>query len=171
MPRSPGDISVRQARTTDVIELLKADHREIEGLFVKVAMLKSNGRQKAALVRQICRALTIHAQIEEEIVDPIFRWAGVDSDAMDRAEVEHDCAKRLIADLEGMSPGDDLYDARIIILFQYFVHHLREEESEMFQQAVAIGIDLIVVGHLVEKRKHDLIVGTTAASSLSLSRH
>jgi hemerythrin superfamily protein len=168
MPKSTGDISIRRARTLDVIELLKADHREIEGLFVKVALLKGSVRQKAALVRQICRALTIHAQVEEEIVDPIFRWAGVDSDSMDRAEVEHDCAKRLIADLEGMSPGDDLYDARILILFQYVLHHVKEEENDIFQQAAALGVDLAVIGNLVEKRKHDLIAGT---NSISLSRH
>jgi hypothetical protein len=54
---------------------------------------------------------------------------------MDEALVEHAGAKQLIAQLEDMEPGDDLYDAKVTVLREQIEHHVKEEESEMFPEA------------------------------------
>ncbi len=74
----------------DALQLLAADHREVEQLFEKFE--KANGAStKEKIVRQICTELKVHAMIEEEIYYPAIRGK-VDEDDLDEAYVEHDGA-------------------------------------------------------------------------------
>jgi hypothetical protein len=71
---------------------------------------------KQALADKICLALTVHAQIEEEIFYPAARGEIDDDDLLDEAEVEHASAKQLIAEIQGMKAGDRLFDAKVKVL-------------------------------------------------------
>ena len=93
----------------DAIRLLKADHREVEGFFKEFEELDGD-KDKQDLVDEICLALTVHATIEEEIFYPAAREQLEDDDLMDEAQVEHASAKQLIAEIQDMQPGDDLFD-------------------------------------------------------------
>ena len=102
MPATHTDARPRKSTskaTPDAIALLKADHREVEGWFDDFEKTKSESK-KQKLAYQICLALTVHAEIEEEIFYPACREAGVEEDTMDEADVEHDGAKKLIAEIE-----------------------------------------------------------------------
>ena len=95
-----------------------------------------------------CQELTIHAQIEEEIFYPAVRDGIEDDDLMDEAEVGHASAKDLIAQLEAMEPGNDLYDARFTVLGEYIDHHVKEEQDEMFPKAKKAKLDLKALGKI-----------------------
>src|SRR5205085_11025070 len=110
----------------DAIALLKADHRKVEELFEKYETARG---KKADIARKICMELTIHTMIEEEIFYPACREAGVESDMLDEANVEHDGAKVLIAELENGSPDDEYYDAKVKVLSEEIKHHVKEEEK------------------------------------------
>jgi hypothetical protein len=139
----------------DAIALLKADHRKVEELFEKYE--SARGR-KAEIARQICMELTIHTIIEEEIFYPACREAGVESDMMDEANVEHDGAKMLIAELENGSPDDDYYDAKVKVLSEEIKHHVKEEEKRggIFTEAKKAGLDFEVLGQQLMARKKEL---------------
>jgi hemerythrin superfamily protein len=143
----------------DAIALLTADHKSVKQLFNQFDALKestdSDG-QKADLVESICVALTIHAQIEEEIFYPAVRKAIDDDDLMDEADVEHDEVKALIAQLETMEPGDDHYDAKVTVLGEDIDHHVKEEEGEMFPKARKADIDGVALGKRMASRKTEL---------------
>ena len=144
------------SKTQDAIALLKADHRKVEELFEKYESARS---KKADIARQICMELTIHTMIEEEIFYPACRKAGVDSDKMDEANVEHDGAKSLIAELENGSPDDDFYDAKVKVLSEEIEHHVEEEEKRMeglFSQARKAGLDMDALGVELAARKREL---------------
>ncbi len=98
--------------TMDAIALLKADHRKVEELFEKYA--KARGK-KAEIAQQICLELTVHTAIEEEFFYPAC-LEGVEHDMLDEAQVEHDGAKVLIAEIEAGSPDDHYYDAKLKVL-------------------------------------------------------
>src|SRR5258708_16107035 len=89
----------KSAAQQDAIELLKADHRQVEEWFEQFESTRSDDR-KQRLATQICRALEVHTQIEEEIFYPAFLAATDDEDVHHEAEIEHEGAKRLIADIE-----------------------------------------------------------------------
>ena len=115
--------------------------------------------EKPRVVEQICRELTIHTQLEEELFYPAVREAIDDADQMDEAVVEHAGAKQLIAQLQGADPADDLYDAKVTVLGEQIDHHVEEEEGSMFPKARFAGIDTLRLGAAMLARKEDLLSG------------
>jgi CO dehydrogenase/acetyl-CoA synthase beta subunit len=78
---------------------------------------------------------------------------------LDEAQVEHDGAKKLIAEIENMKPGDDLYDAKVKVLGEYIKHHVKEEEQPggIFAQAKRGEADLEEMGAKLKSRKEELM--------------
>lgn len=145
---------------TDAISLLTADHKEVKPLFKqyeKLAEAEAGDEEKQALAEQICKLLTIHATIEEEIFYPAAKESLEEEDLVDEATVEHASAKDLIEQIQGMSPSDELYDAKVKVLGEYIEHHVKEEESEMFPQAKKAKLDLEALGEQLLARKQELM--------------
>jgi hemerythrin superfamily protein len=142
----------------DAIALLKADHRQVEGWFEEFESSRSS-RRKQELAGKICQALTVHTQIEEEIFYPAFLEATEDKDMHHEAAVEHDGAKKLIAQIEASSPDDDYYDAKVKVLSEMIKHHVNEEEQRggMFAEARQSEMDLQVLGEQLQARKDELM--------------
>ena len=142
----------------DAIALLKADHRQVEGWFSQFEKTRSPER-KLELAQNICKALKVHTEIEEEIFYPAFLEATDDKDMHHEAEVEHDGAKKLIAVIEGSSPSDDYYDARVKVLSEMIKHHVKEEEQRdgMFAEARKSDMDLNALGEQLAARKAELM--------------
>jgi hemerythrin-like domain-containing protein len=144
----------------DAVSLLSADHAEVKQMFETYRQLvdeNADDEQRGELARDICSMLTVHAEIEEEIFYPAMRENVDDELTLDEAEVEHAAAKELIEQIEGMDPGDALYDAKVIVLGEYVDHHVQEEESELFPQAEKAGIDLDDLGAELASRKRELM--------------
>src|SRR5437868_763017 len=104
-----------RGRPQDAIGLLKADHRQVEEWFEQFENTSSSTR-KSDLATKICNALKAHTIIEEEIFYPAFLEATEEEDIHHEAEVEHDGAKKLIAQIEKSGPNDDYFDARVTVL-------------------------------------------------------
>lgn len=157
-----------RARTVqpDAVALLKEDHKRVDALFKRFAKLEDDGEAKAALVDEICEELRIHTQVEEEIFYPAVREAIGDDDLMDEADVEHESAKTLMAQLACIKPGDDRYDAKVTVLGEYIRHHVKEEQEEMFPQARAAKVDLKALGAKMAARKQELSGGGQAVGDL-----
>lgn len=144
------------AKPVDAIKLLKDDHKEVKNYFKQYETLEDDA-DKQALADKICLALTIHAQIEEEIYYPATREAIDDDDLLDEAEVEHASAKQLIAEIQSMKAGARLFDAKITVLGEYIDHHVEEEEGEMFPESRDSDLDLKALGAQLATRKEELM--------------
>jgi hemerythrin superfamily protein len=154
-----------RAASTDATALLQRDHAEVKKLFEEFDRLaedEADGEERRALAEQICTMLTAHATIEEEIFYPAARDAEVDSDLLDEAEVEHNSAKELIAQIESMSPDDELYDAKVKVLGEYVDHHVQEEEGELFPQCRRAKMDLAGLAGELAERKAELMATAPA---------
>jgi hemerythrin superfamily protein len=145
----------------DAIRMLSADHKEVKALFKqydKLAEAGGDADEKQAVAERICRMLTVHATVEEEIFYPAARQAlGEDEDLIDEADVEHSTAKELIAQIEGSSPDEDLYDAKVKVLGEYIDHHVKEEEGEIFPKARKAKLDTAALGAEMAARKEALM--------------
>jgi hemerythrin superfamily protein len=158
--RSPPVTHAKAMPTEDAITLLTADHAKVKKLFKEFESLKEDDgadTDRSALVIQICTELKVHAEIEEEIFYPAVRKAIEDGDLMDEAVVEHAGAKELIAQLEDMSPDDELYDAKVTVLAEQIQHHVKEEEGEMFPKARKAKVDGEALGAQMTERKAELM--------------
>ncbi|WP_312204240.1 hemerythrin domain-containing protein [Brevundimonas sp.] len=144
----------------DAIELLKADHRRVEALVAEYE--SASDRRKAAIIREACTELTLHTLLEEEIFYPACRAADGEEteDALDEAQVEHDCAKLLIIELLASSQDDPLQSARFKVLAEQIKHHVAEEEAPrtgVFAKATAAGVDTAALGRRLQERKRRLL--------------
>jgi hypothetical protein len=144
------------------VTLLKKDHREVEGMFDEYEQLEADA-EKLALFNKIALALKVHTQIEEEIFYPEER-GDVEDDMLDEAYVEHDGAKKLIAEIEAMKPADEFYDAKVKVLGEYIKHHVKEEEQPggIFAQAKRGDEDLDKMGERMKARKEELMAQMSA---------
>lgn len=144
----------------DAIDLLKAEHQEAKALFDIYQALcddEASGMERQAVAQEICVALTVHCQLEEELFYPaVARAIGQDA-LMDEAEVEHAVAKGLIAQIMAMKATDALYDARVRVLGESVRHHVREEHTRMFPLVRKADVDLLALGARMNKRKDQLL--------------
>lgn len=146
------------AKPVDAIRLLKDDHKQVKMWFERFEEAEDDA-EKQELANQICEALTVHAQIEEEIFYPAAHDA-LDEDGddlIDEAEVEHSTAKALIAEILAMSVGEPLFDAKVKVLGEYIDHHVQEEENELFPECKDAGMDLMALGEALAARKGELM--------------
>ena len=94
-----------ETKSQDAIALLKADHRKVEELFEQFEKARGDDR-KQKLALEICKELTIHTILEEEIFYPACEGK-VEDDMLKEAVVEHDAAKVMIAEIEAGEPSED----------------------------------------------------------------
>ncbi len=157
---SAGTVSVKRfdgksVRRPPAIAFLMKQHREVEDLFDKFENAEED-QEKTELVDQICLALAVHAKLEEELFYQTAEESIEEPDLVDEAYVEHATAKDLIAQLEGMTVGDQYYDAKVTVLGEYIAHHVEEEETELFPQAIRAKMELTELGQKLEARSEQL---------------
>ena len=140
----------------DAIALLKADHEAVSQMFVEYEKSRSVANKKA-LVAEICTALIAHMQIEEEIFYPAVKTALKDKLLVPEGKVEHTGLKDLIAQLQGVEPDGEMYDAKVKVLSEHVKHHVKEEHEEMFPKAKASSLDMADLGARMAARKDDLM--------------
>lgn len=146
-----------ETKSQDAITLLKEDHRKVEELFEQFEKAKGDGR-KQKLALEICKELTIHTMLEEEIFYPACEGK-VEEDLLKESFVEHDAAKVLIAEIEAGEPSDDFYDSKVKVLQEEIEHHVEEEEQPkkgLFAQAREADLDMKAIGDQLSRRKSQL---------------
>ncbi|TMH64138.1 MAG: hemerythrin domain-containing protein [Betaproteobacteria bacterium] len=154
-----------RSKTANAIDLLKEDHEKVKKAFKEFEKMdRSDTESCRELVERVCAELRVHTTLEEEIVYPALREAIEDEDIMNEAAVEHETAKMLIEQLENMEPDDPNYFATFTVLGEYVMHHVKEEEGEMFPQAKkAKDLDLEALGEQIKARKEELSAETEQA--------
>lgn len=116
----------------------------------------SNPRTKEGIVRNVCAALEIHAQLEEEIFYPALKAAGIDPAAA--VDTEHSEIHQLINQLKAMSPSDANYDQTFMELIRQVMHHVADEETLLLTEAERrMGDRLGEVGRAMTRRRMELV--------------
>ena len=148
-----------RSKSTNAIDLLKEDHAKVKKAFKDFeTMDRSDTETCRQLVATVCEDLKVHTTLEEEIFYPAVRAAIDDEDIMNEASVEHETAKMLIEQLENSGPDDPNYFATFTVLGEYVMHHVKEEEGEMFPEAKkAEDLDLEALGEQMKSRKEELV--------------
>ena len=148
--------SVSPGKRQDATNLLRADHKLVNDLFAEYEKAHSANKKKQ-LVAQICSELSVHAQVEEEIFYPAIKRALKDKELIPEATVEHATLKDLIAQVEGIEPDGEMFDAKIKVLAEYVKHHVKEEQNEMFPKAKETDLDMKALGDQLSERKAELM--------------
>lgn len=131
------------AAQKSVLSILLDDHKEVKKIF-KAFESEKDARRKQTMIQEACHELTVHTQIEEQVVYPFLRDAAPDAfaDLLDEAVVEHATAKDLIQQLKQGGDQDPLHEAKFTVLGEYVNHHVTEEENELFPKVISKKIEL-----------------------------
>jgi len=122
----------------DAIEMLKKQHREVEGLFEKYDGLGERASQaKQEVIDEITDALAMHATIEETHFYPAVQEKRTEDILLEALE-EHLGIKRVIADLLKIDASEPTFDAKVKVLKELVEHHVEEEETDLFPKVKKI---------------------------------
>ncbi|AOZ10618.1 hemerythrin domain-containing protein [Cupriavidus malaysiensis] len=140
------------------LSLLIDDHRKVQKAFRDFAKA-ADGGSGGRIASETCAALKAHTELEESLFYPFVRESDPDAfgPLIDEALVEHDGAKKLIAELERMHPGDALFEARFTVLGENVEHHIHEEEDELFPALIQHDVDLSELAERMRARQAELV--------------
>ncbi len=116
----------------NAIDMLKQQHREVEELFEEFEQAGEGARKtKERVCQEIGDALAIHATIEERIFYPESKQENTEELLRESVE-EHLAMKKLLADIMQSDLDDPQYEAKMKVLKEQVLHHVEEEERELF---------------------------------------
>lgn len=137
--------------TTDVLELLASQHREVDEL---IAKLEHGSGPRRGLLTQLADKLAAHATVEEKLFYPAVMVRDTEDQLRESVE-EHLAIKRLLADMIVMRLDDDSFDAKLSVLKEQVSHHAHEEEEQKLfpkvkslldrDERAALGNELLVM--------------------------
>ncbi len=139
----------------DSTALLMQDHAEVKAMF---RQFESEKQMKPILARKICIALTVHAEIEEEIFYPQAGTALEDDELITEAIEEHAEMKELIAKIIEDVAAEKAINRNIKALKGSVEHHVAEEESEMFPDMRQTDTDFYEIGKALAARRVEILL-------------
>ncbi len=117
----------------DVVDVLSADHREVEAIFVELESRQGTPEHRRQLADVMIAELIRHAIAEEAYVYPTARKALPDGDQVADHEIsEHADAERTMKELESLDPSDPRFDQLLAHLTSTIRHHIQDEEGDLF---------------------------------------
>jgi hemerythrin superfamily protein len=131
--------AMSNADDLDAIDLLRAQHRAVDGLFRQIQAAK--GTSKAASFRELADLLAVHATIEEWIFYPGVQSAETEELLAESTE-EHLAMKRTLADMLDEDVDGETFNAKLSVLQEQVHHHaIEEEEAKLFPKVRAATDD------------------------------
>jgi hemerythrin superfamily protein len=115
-------------------KMIRMDHAAVMSMFHKIEPGMS-ASARGATVRNICSALEVHAQLEEELFYPALRAAGVDVQQLERSVPEHDEMRALIDRIRASGQDMGRQDELVNQLMRSVMHHVAEEETVLLPAA------------------------------------
>lgn len=145
---------------TDAITLLKRDHREVEAMFKEALADETDALTKQRkTIENILHALELHAKVEEALFYPAVQQK-TKRDTEDRQGVleafeEHGSMKDLMRKIKRSTGRDDTLRAKVQVLSEIVEHHVKEEESSLFDEAKRLLGDkkILALGAEIAKMK------------------
>lgn len=139
----------------NAIELLKEDHKKVNGLFGKVKATEEDEHKE--LFEQIKQELEVHTHIEETIFYPKMKEESELEDIVLEGIEEHHQAKIFLRELSNLTEDSEKFEPKLKVLMEDITHHVQEEEGEMFPKVEEIFDEATLeeLGAQMEKEKQN----------------
>ena len=163
--------TITRKLSPNATSMIRMDHTHVLAQFHKIDPRIAEG-QREAVVRSICAALEIHAQIEEEIFYPAVRASGVNAPALERSLPEHDEMRRLIERVRSLDGQRAAQDDALNELINAVMHHMADEETQILPAAERfLGPErLAELGAEMTERRLELARPRAAELAVDLAR-
>jgi hemerythrin superfamily protein len=113
---------------------LKRDHRMVSMMLQSIQFMpRTQVKARKELFNKMKTALLAHAKSEEALIYPALRAKRASHVEALEAFAEHQIIHELINELSRLNAGKDEFDAKLRLLKEVIMHHVREEESTVFR--------------------------------------
>jgi len=120
----------------DIYETLHQEHEQVAKLFKEIEETSSGAiKTRERLFGQLKTALELHSRAEEKVFYPILKeYDASHFQALEAAE-EHHMVDLLLKELASLSKDKEEWLAKLCVLKESVLHHVDEEENELFPKA------------------------------------
>ncbi|WP_332827277.1 hemerythrin domain-containing protein [Ramlibacter sp.] len=162
-------MSLMSQLSPSVTNQIRLDHTHVLSAFHQYEV-GSPARLKKGLADQVCLALEIHTQLEEEIFYPALRVVA-DTDILRKSTPEHDEMRGLISRLRNMPVADPTFDDAFFGLMRHVMHHVADEETQLLPAAERLLPDQLgELGAQMTRRRLELAGPRTPQLASSMAR-
>jgi hemerythrin superfamily protein len=117
----------------NIIEELKADHREVEAMFNAIMALPTGDSRRREMADKFTIELVRHSVAEEMYLYPAVREHILGGGAMADKEIEdHSKVEELLKQLEGMDADRAEFDTLVSRIITEVSGHVADEENRLF---------------------------------------
>ena len=123
----------------NAIDLLIEDHERVKDILTRLTESTERAvKTRSELLSKLEMEVTIHTELEEQILYPAFKEAGGKEEVKmyHEAKEEHRAVDALVLpDLKATDPSSLEFSGRVKVCKELLEHHIEEEEEEMFPSA------------------------------------
>ncbi len=117
-------------RIADALELLTAQHDDIDTLIAELAT-STNPSGRNATLNQLVENLTLHLGLEQELFYPAVASA-LSADVREELRAEHAEIKRILADMLWLESEDARFARKLTALQSLIAWHTTWQQEELF---------------------------------------
>lgn len=116
-----------------IYDILSKEHDLILNMFEKA--MKSGSKESLFRIKF---EIDPHMAGEEKLFYPLLEEKELSREIARKAYIEHNEARALMYELEGMDENDQNWNARLKELKDVIIHHVDDEESNMFEKSRSV---------------------------------
>jgi len=121
---------------TETFALLVKDHEMVKGIIEDLLETSPSAKKtRQDLLTTLKKELLDHENLEERVVYPPLETRKATRDLTLEAYQEHHVVDQLLEELESLDFKDQDWKAKLTVLQENLLHHVQEEEKELFPQA------------------------------------
>jgi hypothetical protein len=152
-----------------VTNLIRLDHSHVTSALHQYPA-GGSARIRGGLADNVCLALEIHAQLEEEIFYPALRGV-MDDEVLRKGAPDHYEMRGAISRLKALTPSDPAFDDAFFALMRLVLHHVADEETVLLPAAERLLPDqLSELGARMNKRRLELAAPRSRELAASVAR-
>lgn len=121
----------------EIYEALKRDHEEVKNLLNELVSLRDDDEYRYVIIEEIRNHLIPHSRAEESVFYNTLRAVNADKKKVFHGYQEHLEAETLLRTLQVMDKMNMSWKTTAEKLRESILHHVEEEESEIFEEARA----------------------------------
>jgi hemerythrin-like domain-containing protein len=117
----------------DALALLKKDHDQVKKMLKDLDDTTDRAiKTRQDLFERLKFSLTVHEQMEEAVLYPALKEHAETKEIVLEAYEEHDVVDTILGELEQTPFDDETWHAKLTVMRENLLHHIQEEEDEMF---------------------------------------
>ena len=117
----------------DALALLKKDHDQVKKMLKDLDDTTDRAiKTRQDLFERLKFSLTVHEQMEEAVLYPALEEHAETKEIVLEAYEEHDVVDTILGELEQTPFDDETWHAKLTVMRENLLHHIQEEEGEMF---------------------------------------